>query len=56
VGTLAVDYWRSIYGVNFDPVVNDNNSTNAHLDPALNVLEPSVSRFDPTPGAGARGG
>jgi hypothetical protein len=52
VGKLAVDYWRSIYGVNFDPIT-DEGTTNPHIDPALKVLEPSLSRFDPTPGAGA---
>jgi hypothetical protein len=43
---LAVDYWRSIYGANFDPLTNLGTTT-PHIDPALGVAEPSLSRFDP---------
>lgn len=55
VARLAVDYWRSIYGANFTALAVEGSST-PHLDPALGVLEPSISRFDPvTPSvAGSR--
>jgi len=44
---LAVDYWRSLYGANYAPLtVLGTGQT--HIDPALQVLEPSLSRFDPT--------
>jgi hypothetical protein len=46
IAKLAVDYWRSIYGVNFDPLT-DQGTTTPHINPALGVAEPSVSRFDP---------
>jgi hypothetical protein len=44
---LAVDYWRSIFGANFDPLTNLGTTT-PHIDPVLKVAEPSLSRFDPT--------
>jgi hypothetical protein len=44
---LAVDYWRSIYGANYSPLAG-LGTTQAHIDPALGVPEPSLSRFDPT--------
>jgi hypothetical protein len=49
VAHLAVDYWRSIYGANYDPLI-DLGTTTPHIDPdpALRVAEPSLSRFDPT--------
>jgi hypothetical protein len=43
---LAVDYWRSIYAANFDPQIAIGTNT-PHIDSALKVAEPSVSRFDP---------
>ncbi len=43
---LAVDYWRSIFAANYDPLTQQG-TTVAHIDPALGVAEPSVSRFDP---------
>jgi hypothetical protein len=46
VARLAVDYWRSIYGANYDPL-SDSGTAKAHIDSALGVAEPSVSRFDP---------
>jgi hypothetical protein len=46
IARLAVDYWRSIYGANYDPL-SDSGTTKAHVDVALGVAEPSVSRFDP---------
>jgi hypothetical protein len=46
IGRLAVDYWRSVYGVNFDPLTELGTAT-PRIDPALGVAEPSVSRFDP---------
>ena len=47
---LAVDYWRSIFAANFDPL--DNIATGKpQIDPALGVAEPSVSRFDPVEAA-----
>ncbi|MBV9582890.1 MAG: hypothetical protein JO057_30260 [Chloroflexi bacterium] len=46
VARFAVDYWRSIYGANFDPLT-DRGTTTPHIDSALGVAEPSVSRFDP---------
>jgi hypothetical protein len=44
---LSVDFWRTIYGVNFTAI--------NHPDQDLGgVKEPSISRFDPnTPGASA---
>jgi hypothetical protein len=58
VAKLAVDYFRSIYAANFDPIYVENTTT-PHVDPALNVAEPSISRFDPispdqVPGLGTR--
>ena len=47
VGKLAVDYWRSIYGPNYNPLTNLGTTT-PHLDPSLGVTEPSLSRLDPT--------
>jgi hypothetical protein len=44
IAKLAVDFWRSIYGVNFDPLTDEGTST-VHV--ALGVAEPSISRFDP---------
>ena len=44
---LAVDFWRSIYAANFDPLA-DTITGKPHIDPALGVIEPSLSRFDPT--------
>jgi hypothetical protein len=44
---LAVDYWRSIYAPNYDPLT-DQGTTSPHKDPNLGVIEPSLSRFDPT--------
>ena len=46
VGRLAVDYWRSIYGANYD-ALTDLGTTTPRIDPRLNVAEPSLSRFDP---------
>jgi hypothetical protein len=43
---LAVDYWRSIYAANYDPLA-DIATRAPHIDPALGVAEPSLSRFDP---------
>ena len=43
---LAIDYWRSIYAANYDPLT-DIGTTKPHIDPALGVVEPSLSRFDP---------
>ena len=43
---LAVDYWRSIYAPNYDPLT-DQGTTTPHKDPNLGVIEPSLSRFDP---------
>jgi hypothetical protein len=44
---LAIDYWRSIYAANYDPLA-DIASGAPHIDPALTVAEPSLSRFDPS--------
>ncbi|MBV9424472.1 MAG: hypothetical protein JOZ98_16290 [Solirubrobacterales bacterium] len=44
---IAVDYWRSIYAANYDPLT-DLGTTKPHIDPTLGVTEPSLSRFDPT--------
>ncbi len=49
---LAVDHWRSIFAANLDALA-DAGSGQAHVDPALGVAEPSVSRFDPEKSAGA---
>jgi hypothetical protein len=43
---LAVDYWRSIYAPNYDPLT-DQGTTTPHKDPNLGAIEPSLSRFDP---------
>jgi hypothetical protein len=50
VAKMAVDYFRSIYAANFDPIYLESSST-PHVDPALGVAEPSISRFDPTSGS-----
>jgi hypothetical protein len=50
VAKLAVDYFRSIYAVNFDPIYVEGTTT-PHVDPALGVAEPSLSRFDPISGS-----
>jgi hypothetical protein len=47
IAKLAVDFWRSVYGVNFDPLAEEGTST-VHVDPELGVAEPSISRFDPS--------
>jgi hypothetical protein len=52
IGRLAVDYWRSVYGANYDALTNLGTTT-AHVDPRLGVAEPSLSRFDPTDQTGA---
>lgn len=43
---LAVDFWRSIFAPNYQPlaVLEDNKPK---VDPLIGVIEPSVSRFDP---------
>ena len=38
VAKLAVDFWRSIYGVNFTSLVSPSSSA---------LAMPSISRFDP---------
>ena len=43
---LSVDYWRSIYAANYDPLA-DTVSGQPRIDPTLDVPEPSLSRFDP---------
>ena len=43
---LAVDYWRSIYAPNYDPLT-DQGTTTPHKDPNLGAIEPSLSRFEP---------
>ncbi len=53
VPRIAVDYWRSIYAPNYTPLT-DLGTTTPHIDPALRVAEPSLSRFDPTTPATAR--
>ena len=47
VGRFAVDYWRSIYGANYD-ALTDLGTNNPRIDLRLLVAEPSLSRFDPT--------
>ena len=44
---LAVDYWRSIFAANYTPL-SDSSTGQPHIDPALGVAEPSLSRLDPT--------
>jgi hypothetical protein len=44
---LAVDYWRSIYAPNYNPLTKQGTIT-PHIDPRLAVREPSLSRFNPT--------
>ena len=48
---LAIDYWRSIFAANYDPLSTQGTST-PRIDPKLGVLEPSVSRFDRRSDAG----
>ncbi len=43
---LAVDYWRSIFAANYTALL-DTTTNEPHIDPALNVVEPSISRWDP---------
>jgi hypothetical protein len=43
---FAVDFWRSVYAANYDPLA-DTVSGQPRIDPALGVAEPSLSRFDP---------
>jgi hypothetical protein len=47
VGRFAIDYWRSIYGANYD-ALTDLGTQSGRIDPRLKVPEPSLSRFDPT--------
>jgi hypothetical protein len=49
---LAVDYWRSIFAANYDPLTGLGTTT-PHIDPLLGVAEPSLSRFDPITPSGA---
>ena len=49
---MAVDYFRSIYAANFDPIYVEGTTT-PRVDPALQLAEPSLSRFDPTSGESA---
>jgi hypothetical protein len=44
---FAVDYFRSLFAANYDPLV-DIATGKPHIDPKLGVIEPSLSRFDPT--------
>jgi hypothetical protein len=44
---LAVDYFRSIYAANYSALL-DIGTTQPHIDPAIGVAEPSLSRFDPS--------
>jgi hypothetical protein len=44
---LAVDYWRSIYAANYTALL-DSGTGQPRIDPALGVVEPSLSRFDPS--------
>ncbi len=45
---FAIDYWRSIYAANYDPLTDLGTDTGKpHIDPDLGVAEPSLSRFDP---------
>ena len=47
VPQLAVDYWRSVFAPNYQPLT-DLGTTNPHIAPGIGVAEPSLSRFDPT--------
>jgi hypothetical protein len=47
VPRFAVDYFRSLFAANYDPLV-DIATGKPHIDPAIGVIEPSISRFDPT--------
>ena len=46
VPRLAIDYWRSIFAPNYDPLTDLGTATK-RIDPGLGVAEPSLSRFDP---------
>lgn len=43
---LSVDDWRSLYVANFSPLP-DTGTGQPHIDPAIGVIEPSLSRLDP---------
>jgi hypothetical protein len=45
-------HWRSIFAANYSPLT-DLGTSNPHIDPALGVAEPSLSRFDPITPSGA---
>ena len=47
VPKLAVDFWRSVYAANYS-ALHDTTTNQPHIDPTLNIPEPSLSRFDPT--------
>jgi hypothetical protein len=44
---FAVDYWRSVYGANYE-ALTDLGTATRRVDHRLGVAEPSLSRFDPT--------
>jgi hypothetical protein len=46
VPKFAVDYWRSIYGANYTPLI-DTDTNQPRIDPLLGVVEPSITVFDP---------
>ena len=39
---LAVDYWRSIFAANYTALL-DTTTNEPHIDPALDVVEPSIA-------------
>ena len=44
---VAVDYWRSVFAPNYQPLT-DLGTSNPHIAPGIGAAEPSLSRFDPT--------
>jgi hypothetical protein len=46
VARFAVDYWRSVYGTNYD-ALTALGTNDKRIDPRLGVAEPSMSRLDP---------
>ncbi len=46
VARFAVDFWRSVYGTNYD-ALTDLGTNDKRIDPRLGVAEPSMSRLDP---------
>lgn len=49
-GRLAVDYWQSVFTLNYDPLRDDAGAV--VLDPGTKVAEPSMSAWEPAKAGG----